>query len=60
MVSRPGTKRVGYAHEDTIWTTIHATEETDMEKVEKELIAADYEEISPLDPGNDSPELKEA
>jgi len=60
MVSQPGTKRVGYAHEDTVWTTIHATEETDMEKVERELIAEDYEELSLPDPGNDPPELKEA
>lgn len=39
MVSRPGTKRVGYALEDTVWTTIHATTETDLEKLEAELIA---------------------
>ncbi len=38
MVSRPGTKRVGLAHEDTVWTTIHATNETDLEKLELELI----------------------
>lgn len=43
MVSQPGTKRVGYANEDTVWTTIHATEETDMEKIERELIAENYE-----------------
>jgi hypothetical protein len=39
MVSRPGTKRVGYALEDTVWTTIHATAETDLVKLEAELIA---------------------
>jgi hypothetical protein len=39
MVSRPGTKRVGYALEDTVWTTIHATTETDLVKLEAELIA---------------------
>lgn len=44
IVSRPGTKRVGYAHEDTVWTTIHATNETDVEKIEAEMIAASYEE----------------
>lgn len=38
LVSRPGTKRVGYAHEDTVWTTVHATEETELEKLEAELI----------------------
>lgn len=39
MVSRPGTKRVGYALEDTVWTTIHATMETDLARLERELIA---------------------
>lgn len=39
MVSRPGTKRVGYALEDTVWITIHATTETDLAKLEAELIA---------------------
>lgn len=38
MVSKPGTKRVGYAHTDTVWTTIHATNETDLDKLEAELI----------------------
>lgn len=38
MISLPGTKRVGYTHEDTIWTTIHGTNEQDLEKLETELI----------------------
>jgi hypothetical protein len=25
---------VAYAHEDTVWTTVHATDETDVEKIE--------------------------
>ena len=29
-----GYKRVGYAHEDTWWTTFIATDETDIEKIE--------------------------
>lgn len=41
MVSRPGTKRVGYAHEETVWTTIHGTNETDLAKLELELIESD-------------------
>jgi len=36
-----GTKRAGFAHEDTLWITIHPTEETDLEKVEDEVIADD-------------------
>lgn len=45
VVSPPGTKRLAYAHEDTIWTTIHGTEETDVDKIEAQFIAhshADY------------------
>lgn len=39
FVSQPGTKRVGYAHTDTIWVTVHATEETDLARIEAEVIA---------------------
>jgi hypothetical protein len=45
IVSKPGMKRVGYAHEDTVWTTIHATNETDLVKLEEELIAKDFSEV---------------
>ena len=45
LVSPPGTKRIGYAHTDTVWTTIHATEETDLQALESELIAASFEEF---------------
>jgi hypothetical protein len=38
FVAEPGTRRVGYAHEDTVWTTIHATHETDLAKIEAEFI----------------------
>jgi hypothetical protein len=44
MVSPPGTKRVGFAHEDTVWTTIHGTEETELDKLEEHLIATDYDD----------------
>jgi quercetin dioxygenase-like cupin family protein len=39
IVSPPGTKRLARAHEDTIWTTIHGTEETDLEVIEEKFIA---------------------
>lgn len=42
IVSRPGVKRIGYAHEDVVWTTIHATTETDVEKIKEEVIAKDF------------------
>ena len=45
IVSPPGTKRVAYAHEDTVWTTIHGTDETDLEKIENHFIAQSDEEF---------------
>jgi len=43
MVSRPGTKRVGLAITDTVWTTIHAnpTNTHDLVQLEAELIIPD-------------------
>jgi hypothetical protein len=45
VVSPPLTKRVGYAHEDTVWTTVHATDETDPEKLEDELICPTFPDM---------------
>ena len=44
FVSLPGTKRVVYILEDTTWTTVHVTNETDLEKIEDHVIAKSYEE----------------
>lgn len=47
FVSPAGVKRVGYAHEDTIWITIHLNEENskDLKKLEKEITSDSYEEF---------------
>jgi quercetin dioxygenase-like cupin family protein len=45
FVSPPGTKRAGYAHEDSVWITIHPTEETDMIKLEQDLVTNSFDEI---------------
>lgn len=37
-VTKPGTRRIGYTHEDTVWTTYHPTAETDLAKLEAEII----------------------
>lgn len=36
--SHPGAKRVGWAHTDTVWVTVHASTNTDLEALERELI----------------------
>ena len=45
FVSEPGTKRAGYAIEDTIWITIHPTEETDLERIEAEVIVESFDQL---------------
>ncbi len=45
FVSQPGTKRVVVAQEETIWTTYHPTEETDLAKIEEQVIAPSYESL---------------
>lgn len=45
FTSLPGTKRAVYAIEDTLWTTIHVTDETDLEKIEEEVIAPSFEAL---------------
>lgn len=38
LVTKPGMKRVGLAHADTVWTTIIACTERDLEKLEDLLV----------------------
>ncbi len=44
IVSRPGTKRAGFAHEDCVWITVHACDETEVDKAEAALVTNDYDE----------------
>jgi len=44
-VSEPGTKRAVYNHTDVRWITFHPTEETDIEKIEDEVIAPDFDSL---------------
>lgn len=54
MISKAGTKRIVFALEDTVWITVHATEETDLKKIEDFVIAKsyeDYEQFKQLEQG---------
>lgn len=42
--SKPGTKRIAYAHEDSIWVTVHGTNEMDLAIIEQHFIAQDEAE----------------
>lgn len=47
-VTPRGTKRVLFIHKETVWVTVHATEETDLKKIEAEVIAKNFDEV--IDP----------
>ena len=40
-----GTQRVVYTHTETQWVTVHATELTDLQEIEDEIIAKNFEEL---------------
>lgn len=44
VVSPGGSKKIGYAHEDTIWIGCHGTDETDVSKIEKRFVAQNEQE----------------
>lgn len=44
ICSPAGTKRIAHALEDSVWITIHATEETDVDKIEQHFIAQTEQE----------------
>lgn len=44
-ITKAGTKRVLYIHERCVWITCHATKETDLKRIEAEIIAESFSEI---------------
>lgn len=53
-VTKPGTKRAIYTHEECMFITVHATENTTIEDVENEVVCTKYED---LPPGSDALEV---
>ena len=50
-VTKVGTKRIIWHHDEVIFTTVHSTTETNVAKVEDQVIAKDFEEIDRLEDG---------
>ncbi len=46
FLSRPGARRVGWALQETVWTTVHPTTLTNLEEIEKEIF---QKRPSPMD-----------
>lgn len=45
FITKEGTKRIVFTHQDTVWITVHATDKTDLKDVEEEIIAKDFVEV---------------
>jgi len=43
-ITKPGTKRLIYMHEDSIWITVHATDKETPEEVLEDVVAKDFED----------------
>jgi len=43
-----GEQKVGIVHEDCVWSTVHVTEESDVDKIVEEIVASTYEEVEAL------------
>ena len=46
-VTKPGTKRAIYTHEECTFITVHATDNTSIKEVEEEVICTKYEDLPP-------------
>lgn len=57
FVSAVGTKRLVLVLEDTIWTTVHVTTETDLKKIEEYVIAKSYDDVPLIENEHQAKEL---
>jgi hypothetical protein len=44
-MTQPGTKRIIYAHTDCILVTVHYTDKTDIDEIEKDVVTENYEDL---------------
>ena len=45
FVAKPGTKKAGYAHEDTIWVNAHATDSENIDEIKEEFTTETHEQF---------------
>lgn len=45
FISKAGVQKIVIIHEDCTWQTVHVTNETNLDKIEKEVIVEDYDQL---------------
>jgi hypothetical protein len=48
FITKAGTKRIVFTHEETVWVTVHCTEKTDITEIEDEIIAKNFSDIDDI------------
>lgn len=48
-ITKAGTKRIIYHHDEVVLTTVHSTNSLDLKEIENEVIAKDFNEIEALE-----------
>jgi hypothetical protein len=48
-ITYPGTRRIIYAHEDTIFMTLHPTDKTNIEEIEKDCVYNSDDDMVPVE-----------
>ena len=49
FITPAGTKRIIFHHTEVLLVTVHATKETDVDKIEEEIIASDFDNLPIID-----------
>ena len=45
FISKAGVQKIVVIHEDCLWQTVHVTDKTDLEEIEKEVIVECYDQL---------------
>lgn len=45
FISKAGVQKVVIIHEDCVWQTVHVTDKTDLDEIEKEVIVEKYDDL---------------
>ena len=45
FVSKAGVQKVVFIHEDCLWQTVHVTDKTELDEIEKEVIVESYDQL---------------
>ena len=51
-VTKMGTKRIIYTHEECVFVTVHSTKQTNVKDAEEEIVAKDFDEVEELEAKN--------